>query len=100
MDANQALVPYEASQVLVGTNQFLERRATHEDDHGRVFVRVRLSNLANEALRLSCHTAMQREVWSFPTYEFWIRLINGKPVISANQASLLRLGWLYEANPI
>ncbi len=89
MDTNQALVPYDASQVLVGTNQFLERHATHEDDHGRIFVRVCLSNLANEALRLSCHTAIQREVWSFPTYEFWIRLNNSKPVISANQVSLL-----------
>ncbi|KAJ5738983.1 hypothetical protein N7533_006419 [Penicillium manginii] len=100
MDTDQALIPYEASQVLVGTNQFLERRATHEDSQGRIYVRVRLSHLANEALRLSCHTAVQREVWSFPTYEFWIRVINNKIVISANQASRPWCSGLYEADHI
>ena len=37
------------------------------------FIVVRLTARGNETLREVCHTADQREVWRFPSYEFVVR---------------------------
>lgn len=43
------------------------------EEEGEEFVAVRLTARGNEALREVCHTADQKEVWRFPSYEFVVR---------------------------
>ena len=43
------------------------------EEGGVRYVTVRLTAKGNEGLREVCHTAEQREVWRFPSYEFTVR---------------------------
>ena len=61
-------------------------RATRGDGTGPDYAIVRLTNTGNLALRELCHTADQRQVWTFPSYEFFIRRRrNGTLMIRADQ---------------
>jgi hypothetical protein len=81
--------------VLPGSNRFFETvRATPDGK----FLWVRLTASGNEALRLLCHTAIQREVWTWPSYEFQVKLrpTDNKPYISVDKVcSLLILYTTY-----
>lgn len=43
------------------------------EENGDEYVVVRLTANGNEALRTFCHTAAQKEVWRFPSFEFVVR---------------------------
>lgn len=43
------------------------------EEGGVKYVTVRLTAKGNEGLREVCHTADQKEVWRFPSYEFTVR---------------------------
>lgn len=84
-----ALVLYDPRQVAVGSTEILQvvRDATTDDEEPKTFVCCRLTAYGNEILERYCHTTIQRRVWSFPTYEFWVRTINRIPAISVSQVS-------------
>lgn len=84
-----ARTPSDPSRVAPGASNLLQlvRRANTAEGGPNYFV-VRLTAHGNEALRELCRTAEQREVWSWPSYEFLVKMRkNRTPVISADQVS-------------
>ena len=61
--------PESVATIGVFKNRFVLPIRTYEKD-GDEFIVVRLTARGNEALREVCHTADQKEVWRFPSYEF------------------------------
>lgn len=52
---------------------------------------VRLTKHGNNALRECCSTPLQRQVWSWPVYEFMVKLRKDRTlVISADQVRFVR----------
>lgn len=79
--------PSDPSQVLPQSSTLLNivRRATTAEGGADYFV-VRLTAAGNGALRELCRTPEQREVWSWPSYEFLVKMKKDRtPVISADQ---------------
>ncbi|KAJ5421226.1 hypothetical protein N7491_009671 [Penicillium cf. griseofulvum] len=63
----------------------LVRRATTVEGGAEYYI-VRLTAYGNAALRELCRTLEQREVWSWPSYEFLVKIKKDRTlVISANQ---------------
>ena len=61
--------PESVANVGVFKNRFVLPIRAYEEE-GEEFIVVRLTARGNEALREVCHTADQKEVWRFPSYEF------------------------------
>ena len=61
--------PESVANVGVFKNCFVLPIHTYEED-GEEFIVVCLTAQGNEALCEVCHTADQKEVWHFPSYEF------------------------------
>ena len=74
------------------TNQMLV--LTNQPSPDPEYVWVRLSDQGNIALWSLCFTAVQREVWSWPSYDFLVKVKRQrgvlKLVIRAEQVSLYR----------
>ncbi|KAK5139300.1 hypothetical protein LTR04_003706 [Oleoguttula sp. CCFEE 6159] len=79
---------YDPTQVaLAGDNQNRRVVPVRKDPDNDEYVCVRLTAKGNEALLQLCHTADQKTVWTFPSYEFTVRkgsltaaqLITGRP---------------------
>lgn len=94
MSSSNALVRRSYDPTRVATagpsqNKLVEvvRQATTDDapnaDDTSSLVVVRLTAKGNQALYELCHTADQKEVWRFPSYEFVIH----KGSITASQVS-------------
>ena len=64
--------PESVANVGVFKNRFVLPIRAYEEE-GKEFIVVRLTVRGNEALREVCHTADQKEVWRFPSYEFVVR---------------------------
>lgn len=64
--------PESVATIGVFKNRFVLPIRTYEKD-GNEFIVVRLTARGNEALREVCHTADQKDVWRFPSYEFVVR---------------------------
>lgn len=64
--------PESVANVGVFKNRFVLPIRAYEEE-GEEFIVVRLTARGNEALREVCHTADQKEVWRFPSYEFVVR---------------------------
>ena len=80
-------IPSDPSQVLPQSSTLLNvvRRATTAEGGAEYYV-VRLTAAGNRALRELCRTPEQREVWSWPSYEFLVKIKKDRtPVISAEQ---------------
>jgi hypothetical protein len=77
-------VSYNPAAVQPNSNRFLSI-VDHHQTQGNTYVRVRITAAGNEALRELCHTRVQREVWSWPSYEFLVRVVRGEPAIKAAQ---------------
>lgn len=68
-------VLYDPTEVAVwgsGAARLFSPVSSHEKG-GIKYVTVRLTARGNEGLREVCHTAEQKEVWRFPSYEFTVR---------------------------
>ncbi|KAJ5211418.1 hypothetical protein N7472_001557 [Penicillium cf. griseofulvum] len=79
--------PSDPSQVTptASTLFSLVRRATTAEGGAEYYI-VRLTAHGNAALRELCRTPEQREVWSWPSYEFLVKIKKDRtPVISADQ---------------
>ncbi|KAJ5422792.1 hypothetical protein N7491_011237 [Penicillium cf. griseofulvum] len=79
--------PSDPSQVTptASTLFSLVRRATIAEGGAEYYI-VRLTAYGNAALRELCRTLEQREVWSWPSYEFLVKMKKDRtPVISADQ---------------
>lgn len=63
--AQQSLIGESAKRFIVPICAYM--------DNGQTFVVIRLTAKGNEALRSFCHSADQKEVWRFPSYECIVR---------------------------
>lgn len=81
-------VASDPNQVLPNSSRFIQTSGPFTFPGSKVqYLRCRLTRAGNQALRELCHTAIQREVWSWPTYEFYVKATGSplKPVIRAEQ---------------
>jgi hypothetical protein len=81
-------VTSDPNKVLPNSSRFIQISGPFTLPGSKVqYLRCRLTRAGNQALRELCHTAIQREVWSWPTYEFYVKATGTplKPVIRAEQ---------------
>ena len=86
---NRNLAPYDPATVARGSFKLFEEvERDREEETNREYVLVKLTAAGNEALRLLCHIQVQREIWSWKPYPFWVRTRNGGLTVTANYVSI------------